>query len=136
MVNVTVQCSEWGEAVHLVLILDKHKNAPTACVQLQCCSAAGRPLICRDRGQLNFPCDSCCSRCSQISLQCSHLPPFGRCANHFRVAINRVPLPSDKSQLFAQSYHKISHTHCMKSNTSTCSYCMHSAESCTCFSLW
>ena len=38
--NVTVQCSERGEAVHLVLILDKLKNAATACVQLQCCRPA------------------------------------------------------------------------------------------------
>ena len=100
------------------------------------CSAAGRLLICRDRGQLNFPCDSCCSRCSQSSLQCSHLPPFARCANHFRVAINRYRVPQTRSHYSHNLITKYRILTAWRSNTSTCSYCMHSAESCTCFSLW
>ena len=93
------------------------------------CSAAGRLLICRHRGQLNFPCDSCCSHCRQSSLQCSHLPPLARCANHFRVAINRSRFPKTRSHYSHNLITKYRILTAWRSNTSTCSYCRHSAES-------
>ena len=97
--------------------------------------AAGRLLICRDRGQLNFPCDSCCSHCRQSSLQCPHLPPLARCTNHSRVAINRYRFPKTRSHYSHNLITKYLILTAWRNNTSTCSYCRHSVESRTCFSL-